>query len=154
VPVGQVSMFRNGSLLQVAKRSCQSWSPCFRVSGSTLGQRRYLPSCVTKRFFLSPNFMANPSDTPSLPFLTLLYLTAPFLFTLLNKIRLFPICNVQPLSQKIILYMFLYKKVFAYTLYFSSIYLIVIINPIIIIYQTCSSATCWPAPVSHIQKSL
>jgi hypothetical protein len=61
VSVRQDSICRNGSLLQVAKTSCQSWSPFFRVPGSTLGQRRYLPSYVTKRFLTSSNFVSNPS---------------------------------------------------------------------------------------------
>jgi hypothetical protein len=48
VPVGHDSMCRQHSLLQVARTSCRSRSPFFTEPGSTLGQRRYLPSCVTK----------------------------------------------------------------------------------------------------------
>jgi hypothetical protein len=61
VLVGYDLMCRNGSLLQVAKTSCQYWSPCFRGPGSTLGQSRYLPSSVTKRFFRSAKFVSNTS---------------------------------------------------------------------------------------------
>ena len=39
--------------------SCQSRFPCCRGPGSRLGQRRYLLSCITKRFTTSASFESN-----------------------------------------------------------------------------------------------
>jgi hypothetical protein len=43
----------NMGTLRVARTSCRSRSPCFRGLGSTLGQRKYLPSYVTKGSHIS-----------------------------------------------------------------------------------------------------
>jgi hypothetical protein len=54
-------MFWHSCLLRV------SWSPCFRGSGSKLGQCRYLLSCMTKGIPTSTNFQFNVSVRESLP---------------------------------------------------------------------------------------
>ena len=46
--LGRIRCVDMAAFLRVARTSCRSWSPSFRGPGSTLGQRRYLPSCVTK----------------------------------------------------------------------------------------------------------
>jgi len=53
VLVGHELMYWHGRLWRVARTSCLSRSPCYRGPASTLGQRRYLPSCVTKGFLTS-----------------------------------------------------------------------------------------------------
>jgi hypothetical protein len=62
VPVTHDSVCRQGCLLQVARISCRSRSPCFKGPRSTLGQRRYLPSRVTKGFPTSANAESNLRD--------------------------------------------------------------------------------------------
>ena len=52
---------RHGRLLQVARTSRRSRFPCFTGPGSALGQRRHLPSWVTKGFPTSANFQSNLS---------------------------------------------------------------------------------------------
>jgi len=62
VPVGHDSMCQQHSLLQVASSSYRSLSPSFTEPGSTLGQRTYPPSCVTKGFHKSVNIQSNLSE--------------------------------------------------------------------------------------------
>ena len=62
VPVGYDSTCRQHSLLQVARTSCRSRSRFFREAGSMLGQRRYLPNCVTKGFHTSAKLESNLSE--------------------------------------------------------------------------------------------
>ena len=52
-------MCRHGRLLRVARPSCRSRAPCSTGPGSTLGQPRYLPSCVNKALPTSANFESN-----------------------------------------------------------------------------------------------
>jgi len=46
VPAGHDSVCRHGRHLRVAMTSCRSRSPCFTGTGSKLGQRRCMPSCL------------------------------------------------------------------------------------------------------------
>jgi len=62
VPDGRDLMYRNGRFLRVARTNCRrSRSPCFRGPGSTLGQRRHLPSCITKGLPTSANYESGES---------------------------------------------------------------------------------------------
>ena len=88
VLVGQYSMCQNGRLFLVARTRYRFRSPCFRGPGSTLGQRKYLPRSVTKRFHTSANvvlYLSVGHVTTALYAIS--YLTALFGFTLFNKIR-------------------------------------------------------------------
>ena len=60
LPAGTIQCVRKAAL-RVAWTSCRSQLPCCRGPGSTLGQRRCLPSCSTKKFPTSANLKSNLS---------------------------------------------------------------------------------------------
>ena len=72
------------SALRVARTSCRPRSPCLRGLGSTLGQRNYLPSCVTKGFphQLTLTFSYLPCSLPFLFFFFLLSFFFMYVYTL------------------------------------------------------------------------
>jgi len=61
VTVGMIHCVRLATL-RIARKSCRSRFPCSSGRGSTLGQRRCLPSCLTKGFPTSSYLESNLSE--------------------------------------------------------------------------------------------
>jgi len=135
MPVGHDLMCRHGGLMLVARTSCRSASLLFRGPRSTLGHGRCLPSCITKRFLTSHKFVSNPSVGHTTSAMSYSPISDRSLrFYLFNKMRSFPIQDVQPHFQGILFYVcIIYKACFLIHFKLCYLYLIVNIHPIIAI---------------------